>query len=26
RLDKSNLQPLCDACHNQKTKEDLKKY
>ncbi len=20
RLDKSNLQPLCDACHNQKTK------
>jgi len=26
RLDENNLQPLCNKCHNQKTKEDLKKY
>lgn len=26
RLDKANLQPLCEACHAVKTKEDKKKY
>lgn len=26
RLDRSNLQPLCNECHNRKTKEDVVKY
>ncbi|HFR4148763.1 HNH endonuclease [Bacillus thuringiensis] len=26
RLDPANLQTLCHACHNKKTKEDEKKY
>ncbi len=26
RLDPVNLQTLCHACHNKKTKEDEKKY
>lgn len=26
RLDKNNIQPLCESCHAIKTKNDVKKY